>query len=356
MKDKINVGLASFGMSGEIFHAPLLHIHPGFRLKAICERTKNKAVQKYPDIITYRSFDEMLRDPDIDLVVVNVPDYLHFPMAINALKAGKHVIVEKPFTVKTDEAVQLIKAARRQNLLLSVYQNRRWDGGTLTVKQILAEKLLGRLVSFESHLDRFRNYLKDSWKDKQGTGTGSLYNLGSHLIDESIQFFGLPEKLYAEIGSQRTDCKVDDYFFLTLYYQGMQVYLRSSYLVREPGPRYILHGTEGSYIKMGNDPQEEALKAGRLPNEKDWGKEPYQNWGILNTTIEGTPFRGRVETLPGNYTAYYDNIYAVLQKKSELIVKPEQAMQVIRIIELAYQSAKEGRIIPFTDVPGISEQ
>lgn len=348
MDERIKVGIASYGMSGEVFHAPLLHVHKGYDLEAVCERNIKKAANRYPEIRSYSSYEEILRDREIELIIVNTPDYLHYEMAKAAIEAGKHVVVEKPFTIASAEAYDLIDLARKKGCILSVFHNRRWDNGSLTVRQILTEKLLGRLVLFESHFDRFRNYLQDTWKERPGTGTGTVYNLGSHLIYEALDFFGEPQTVFADIRAERTGSSVDDTFDIFLGYPELKVMLRSSYLVKEPGPRYILHGTEGSYIKWGQDPQEEALKAGQWPGTAGWGTEPPESWGILNTTINGTHFRGRIETLPGNYLAFYDNLYNAIRKGEELIVTPEKAARVIRIIELAYQSNREQKVIPFT--------
>lgn len=348
MEETIKVGLASYGMSGEVFHAPLLHVHEGFELRAVCERSRKKAAEKYPYIHSYSTYEDLLNDREIELVVVNTPDYLHFEMAKAALEAGKHVVVEKPFTITSGEADKLIRISRERGKLLSVFHNRRWDNGSLTVRQVLAEKLLGRLVLFESHFDRFRNYLQDSWKEKAGIGTGTVYNLGSHLIYEALDFFGEPKTVFADIRAERTGSCVDDTFDLFLGYPELKVLLRSSYLVKEPGPRYILHGTEGSYLKWGQDPQEEAMKAGKWPSTPGWGTEPPEFWGTLNTTINGTHFRGKIETLPGNYLAFYDNIFNAIRKGEELIITPEKAAKVIRIIELAYQSNKEQKVIAYS--------
>ncbi|HYW96090.1 MAG TPA: Gfo/Idh/MocA family oxidoreductase, partial [Bacteroidales bacterium] len=283
---------------------------------------------------------------DIELIIVNTPDHTHYELTRQALQAGKHVVVEKPFTQTFTEAAELIEMAENNGLVLSVFQNRRWDGDFLTIGQVLQKKLLGRLTEFESHFDRFRNYVKeDTWKEDPATGTGTLYNLGSHMIDQALILFGMPEGVTADIRMMRPGAKVDDSFDLHLRYTGLKVVVRGGYLVREAGPRYILHGTEGSFLKWGLDPQEETLKQGNLPVGDNWGKEHQDDFGLLNTTIGDLHFRGRIETLPGNYSAYYDNIYRALRHGEALAVTARQGANVIRIIEAAYRSARERRTI-----------
>jgi predicted dehydrogenase len=346
MSEKIGVGLASFGMSGLVFHGPLLHVHPGFELVSILERSKNLSAERYPQAKIVRDYEELIRDNSIDLVVVNTPDPLHFEMAKQALHAGKHVIVEKPFVLNSDEGQELIELAARRNRLLSVFQNRRWDGDFLTVRKILDEGVLGRLVEYEAHFDRYRNFIQENtWKEDAGYGS-TLNNLGSHLIDQALCLFGKPENVFADVRTLRTGGRVDDAFTILLAYPEVKVTLKASYLVREPGPRYYLHGTEGSYLKHGIDPQEDALKRGELPGGDEWGKEPESEWGLLNTGSGGSESRGKIETLPGRYQDFYENIYHALESGTEPTVTAEQANLVIRVIEAARESQESGRRVP----------
>ncbi len=342
----IKTGIASYGMSGLVFHAPLLHVNPGFEMMKIVERSYKGSKERYPDVHVVRSIEELIEDEHLELIIVNTPDATHFDYCKKALEAGKHVVVEKPFTMNSEEAEKLIALAKKQNRLLSVFQNRRWDGDYLTVKKVIQEKLLGRLISFESHFDRYRNFIQpNTWKEERNTGAEIVYNLGAHMIDQAYDLFGKPTSVFAEIGIQRTDGKVDDFYNIVLKYDELQVNLKSSYLVREEGPRYIVHGTEGSFLKRGLDPQESDLKAGRYPDELDWGMEPKKLWGKLNSEVNGLHFTGRIETIPGNYQAYYDNIYEVIRNGAELIVKPEQSLDVIRIIEAAIESNQSGKLV-----------
>jgi len=335
------VGLASYGMSGMVFHAPLLSVNPGFKIISILERKRNLSRERYPGIKIVRNYSELLSDDSIELVIVNTPDRFHFQMAREALQAGKHVVLEKPFLLDSREGDELIRIAEDQKRLLSVFQNRRWDGDFLTVKEILHKGLLGRLVEYEAHFDRYRNFIQQhTWKEDPASGTGTLFNLGSHLIDQALVLFGKPEYVLADIRIQRTGGKIDDAFTLWLGYPDVKVTIKASYLVREPGPRYLLHGTEGSFLKYGIDPQEEALKKGELPGGPDWGMEQREEWGRLNTVIG--PHNGPYETLPGNYPAYYENIYQALTGKADLEVTAAQANQVVRVIEAARESNRSG--------------
>jgi scyllo-inositol 2-dehydrogenase (NADP+) len=334
----IGTALLSYGMSGEVFHGPLLKAHPHFEVKAVLHRnTTKKVTHEFPVV---NSLDAILDDQSIELVVVNSPNDTHFPYTSAAIKAGKHVVVEKPFTVTVPEADQLIALARNHNRILTVFQNRRWDGGFLTLRKILQEHMLGRVVELEMHYDRYRNYIEEgSWKEENTPGTGILYNLGSHMLDQVIVLLGMPQYLDARTGTQRTGGRIMDYYDIRLLYEGMNVIVKSSYLVREPGPMYKVYGTEGAYIKYGIDPQEQALKEKQTPGLPGWGLEPQNFWGKINTTFNGLHVEGAVETLPGNYLAYYDNVFEAIRLNKPLAVKPEQARDVIRLIEATIASS-----------------
>ena len=347
MTNPIKTGLASYGMSSMVFHGPLLKVHPGFRIDKIVERNQRASKSAFPEAIIVKDFRELCKDPEIELIIVNTPDPLHYPFAKMALESGKHVVVEKPFTQSYAQAKELITLAGKQDKVLSVFQNRRWDGDFLTVQQVIRNKMLGRLVEFESHFDRYRNFIQENtWKEEAIAGAGTLMNLGSHMIDQALVLFGIPKSVYADIRINRLKGEVDDSFDLFLKYNDIKVLIRGSYLVREQGPRYILHGTEGSFLKWGIDPQEQALKDGKLPVGDTWGKEETEYWGKLNTDINNLHFEGRIETFPGNYRAYYENIYETIRNKAELIVKPQEAANVIKIIEAARKSNVKGCVVP----------
>ncbi|HZI26215.1 MAG TPA: oxidoreductase [Chryseolinea sp.] len=342
----IKTALLSYGMSGEIFHAPLLAVTPGFELTTVLQRRSEKAKQKYPHVKVVKQFKDILEDESIELVVINTPNDSHFEYATQALEAEKNVIVEKPFTVTTKEASDLIALAKRKNKILTVFQNRRWDGDFITVKKVIDNAWVGKIAEFELHYDRYRNYIEaNTWKEEQGPGSGILYNLGSHMIDQVLVLFGMPIEVDARVGIQRPGGKVEDFYDIRMQYQDFSAIVKSSYLVREATPRYILHGTEGSFIKYGIDPQEQALKDGKIPGSAGWGSESKEWWGKLNTTLDHLHIDGQVETIPGDYRQFYKSVYESIRNGKPLAVMPEESRNVIKIIEACYQSNKEHKAI-----------
>jgi predicted dehydrogenase len=340
----INVALASYGMSGHVFHAPLLSVHSNFRFHSVLERNRSDSQERYPEVKLVRQYEELLTDDSVEVIVVNTPNPYHYDMAEAALRAGKHVVVEKPFTNTAKEGEQLIALAEEKGRVLTVFQNRRWDSDFLTVQKVLAANVLGQVVEYEAHYDRFRNYIQpDTWKEDDGPGSGILYNLGSHMIDQALVLFGLPQTLFARLSIQRAGGKAPDAYHLILGYETMQVVLKSSYLVRDQGPRYKLLGSQGTFTKYGLDPQEDLLKLGVSPDNSRIGQEPETDWGTLDTEFNGLSFRGTVASEAGDYTRFYDNLYQALQGKETLAVPAEEALSVIRLIELAYQSNESGR-------------
>ncbi len=304
--DKIRTGLAAFGMSGQVFHAPFISTNPHFELTAVVERSKELSRAKYPQSRIVRSFDELISMDELDLVVVNTPDSSHYEYARRALEAGKHVIVEKPFTTTVEEGNELVTLAEEKGLALSVYQNRRWDCDFLTVKEILAKGFLGRLVEFESTFPRYRNFIKpNTWKETGENGGGLTYNLGAHVIDQAVQLFGMPEAVFADIATLRTGGKVDDYFIIHLLKPAkapeVRITLKASYLMCENEPRFVLHGTEGSFVKYGLDPQEADLTKACCQLFRIGGKktDPSGEYSIRRKTVKScvNPIRPSPETM-----------------------------------------------------------
>lgn len=343
----IKTGIASFGMSGRVFHGPLLKVLPDrFEVVGVFERTKQESKQLFPQATIYRSFADMIANADIDLIIVNTPDYLHYEMAKEALIAGKHVVVEKPFTLLVEEADELIALAQSRGLVLSVYQNRRYDGGYKTVKNILEHGMLGRLVEMEIHYDRYRKELREgSWKEEGNDKVGVLFNLGSHLIDQVLQLVGRPRSITTNLAKVRDGSKVNDYMNIQLHYDCLEVILRSSYLVKLPGPMYTLHGVNGSFVKYGSDPQEELLSKGHLPLGDDWGKEDSSSWGTLVTKFNDIAYSGKIETKAGDYTDYYRDLYKCIVHGGPKPVPPGQARDIIEILNAAVDSHRKGRTI-----------
>ena len=342
----IHTGLCSFGMSGRVFHAPFLEVNPRFNFYGVWERTKDLAHEKYPAVQTFRTLEEMLADESIELVIVNTPRVTHYEYAKKAILAGKHLIVEKPFTATIAEAEELNQLASRQKVKLSVYQNRRYDSDYRTVKKILEEGWIGKIVDAEIHYDRYTPELSSkAHKEIPTPAVGNVYDLGSHLIDQALQLFGMPDAVYADIAINRPGSKVADYFDIKLFYPSHRVTLKSSYYVREALPGYIFHGTKGSFIKPKTDVQETMLQAGKNPGAEDWGTEPESERGFLHTENEGRIIKEYVESLQGNYGEYYTAMYDAIRNDKEVPVSAEDGMKVIKLIEAAYQSNKERRVI-----------
>ncbi len=350
--NKLNAGVIGFGMAGQVFHAPMISCVENLELKAI--QTNNRenieiAAKKYPQAEIVGETAAMLARDDLDLIVVAAPNETHFALAKAALEAGKHVVVDKPFTATSAEAIELIELAASRGKILTVHQNRRWDSDFLTVRKILDNEMLGRLVEAEIHYDRYRPALRENtWKEKKSSGTGILYDLGSHLIDQAQVLFGLPQTVTADIRTQRTGGEIADNFAVTLEYEKIKVTLKAGLLVREPLPHYILLGERGAFVKYGMDVQEADLNGGKNPCEtENWGSEPPELWGTLNTEINGSHFVGKIESETGDYRKFYENVRDAIFGKSELNVTATQAMNTIKIIEAAMKSQREKRTVEF---------
>jgi predicted dehydrogenase len=318
---------------------------PGLDLACIVERSGDLARQKYPLARVVRSVDELLADGRIRLCVVATPNETHFELARRCLKAGRNVLVDKPFTVTSEQSALLIRLAEKRKLLLTVYQSRRFDGDFKTVRKILAAGTLGRLVMFESHFDRFRPTLKNAWREKPGPGAGMLYDLGPHLIDQALQLFGKPEAVTADIRTEREGGTVDDAFDLRFDYLGMRAILRSTMIARAHRTRFVIHGTAGSFTKTALDPQEEPLRRGIAPGGPGWGEDPEAHWGMLYLASDSEPGGTKVKTETGDYREFYANLRDAMLGMAELVVKPQQALDVIRAIEIAIESNQERRTI-----------
>lgn len=346
----VKTGLCAFGMSGKIFHAPFLKEHPGFFLSAIVERSREESKEKYPEATIYRSVEEMLQHADIELVVVNTPVQTHFEYVKMALEAGKNVIVEKPFTVNVTEAEELVKLAEEKSLFLSVYQNRRFDRDYLQVQKIMNEGRLGNIKEAEIRFDRFRTEAsgKAHKENPDATGSGSLHDLGSHLIDQATQYFGFPEKLFADVFSMKGKEFANDYFEIILFYQNdLRVRLKSSVFTKEAHYAYAIHGEKGSFLQERTDNQENELAAGAIPEYgNDWTKPLKEADGILNIFNENKETeRMLTSSEPGNYMNYYQQIYEFIVFGYALPSAAEEIIRNMKIIDAALESSDTEKVV-----------
>lgn len=352
MDKTINVGLIGYGISGRVFHAPIIDSVTGFKLYKVCvnnEENIKLLKANFDDVIVVSNTDDIIFDEKVELVVIAVPNTAHYSIAKRALENGKHVIIEKPFTINTKEADELIDISLKRERMLTVYQNRRWDSDFRTVKKVIDSEVLGNIVEYEAHFDRFRSNLKEnSWKEIEGPGSGILYDLGSHLIDQVLCLFGNPKEVFADLRMQRENTSIVDNFELILNYDKLKVKLKAGMLVREIGPKFIITGTKGSFIKYGMDIQEENLRKGEFPKHNiNWGREADDLKGSIYTELNGINFSGKIDSENGDYRLFYKNIYKAILKDEKLEITPTQARNTIKIIELCQKSNDEKRWINF---------
>ncbi len=344
----IDVGLTGFGLAGRAFHAPVIRGVPGLRLAAILQRSGTQAAEQYPDVRIVRSVEELLSIESVRLVVIATPNDTHYPLARQCLAAGRDVLVDKPFTTTLAEAVSLVQFARQCGRLLTVYQNRRFDGDFQAIRQLVAGGALGRIVRFETNYDRFRPQLRaGAWREKAGPGTGILFDLGPHLIDHALVLFGLPEAVTADVRMERDNAVTYDAFDILLHYpDSLRAVLRSTMLAASPRPRFVLHGTRGGFFKQSFDPQENNLRRGEIPKDAPWGAEPEEDWGVLTLYDAEKATQRRIPSGTGDYRDYYANVRDAILGKAELAVTPEWALDIMRVLELARESSQKRCTIP----------
>ncbi len=343
----IEVGLIGFGLAGRAFHAPVIRAVPGLRLTAILQRSGNDAAADYPDVRVVRSVEELLAIQEIQLVVIATPNDTHYSLARECLAAGRNVVVDKPFTTTLEEAKSLVEFAKERQRLVTVYQNRRYDGDFQTIRKLVADGTLGRIVLFETNYDRFRPQLKlGAWRETARPGSGILFDIAPHLIDHALVLFGLPEAVTADVRIERENAQADDAFDLMFHYPGgMRAVLRSSILAAAPRPRFVLHGTHGSFVKQAFDPQENNLRHGKIPKDGPWGAEPEENWGVLTVPAEGKFAQRRIPSANCDFRDYYSNVRDALQGKAALAVTPEWSVNVMRLLEIARESSAKRQTI-----------
>lgn len=344
-KETLGVALMGYGYAGKTFHAPLIAGTSNFRLHSVLSRDEEKVKNDYKAVQVHANPDDIFNDAKVDLVVIATPNDTHFDLARRALLKGKHVVVDKPFTTSADEASQLIEIANREKLVLSVFHNRRWDADFLTIRKLSAENRLGDIMHFESHFDRFRPVVQQRWREQAGAGTGIWFDLGSHLIDQALLLFGPPQAIQADLEIQRPGGTATDYFHAVLHYGKRRAILHASALVAAESPRFTLHGTTGSFIKFGLDPQEAALKAGTDVHSASWGVDARP--GTLTRYQSESTSTELIETERGDYLAYYEGVGEAIRLGKANPVTAEQARLVMELLELGEQSAQMKRAIAF---------
>jgi predicted dehydrogenase len=349
----LRIAIIGYGLAGSVFHAPLVSSTPGMSVAAIVTGTaerQQRAAHDYPNAAIVSSAGELWRDPSrYDLVVVAAPNRAHVPLGLAAMDAGLPVVIDKPMAASVADAERLIATSKKTGKLLTVFQNRRWDSDFLTVRQLLAEDMLGPIARFESRFDRYRATPRPGvWREfgAPEEAGGLLYDLGSHLIDQAIQLFGKPTHVYAEMALRRPNAQIDDDTFVALQFEnGVNAHLWMSVVARIPGLRFRLSGLRGTYEKEGVDPQEDALRTGMRPGDANWGIEPRERWGRLSTDVGSMHIDGAVETLPGTYETYYALLRDALLHGGPPPVDPAEVVQVLQVIEAAQLSAKEGKVV-----------
>lgn len=338
----IRVGLIGYGLAGASFHAPLIGAVSGMRLASVVSSRGAAVARDWPETTVAADASVLFADSAIDLVVIATPDHLHAPLAHAALEAGKHVVIDKPFVTDPADGTALIALAEARGLILSAFHNRRWDADFLTVQRVLAEGLLGDVVLAELRWDRFRPAIKQGWRETEGAGL--LNDLGPHLLDQVLQLFGAPEAVSADLATQRSAATTEDYFELTLFYGERRVIVSAATLLAQPRPRFALHGTGGSFVKHGIDPQEAVLRSGQPPSTPGFGEDAPEAYGIL------TAADGSTRTVPserGDWLRYYEGVVAAISTGAAAPVAAREALAVMELIALARRSAAEGRRLPF---------
>jgi predicted dehydrogenase len=345
--NRLNVALTGYGMAAKVFHAPLISSVDGLRLSHIVSSKPDVVNQEWPNTTVLAGPADAFSNPAIDLIVVATPNDSHFDLAQRALAAGKHVVVDKPFTTTVAEAVELAALAKKSGRVLCVFQNRRWDGDFLTLRALISEGRLGEIVHFESHYDRYRPLVRKRWREQPGPASGIWYDLGPHLIDQALQLFGTPEGVRADLEMQREGAQTVDYFHVLLRYGRSRVILHASSLVRGDLPRFIVHGRAASYVKYGTDTQEEALKRGERPGGTNWGIDPRDGTLTQRGNDSDAETSATAPTVPGDYRGYYEAVRDAILRGAQNPAPAEYGVLVMRLLEAGAESSASRREIAF---------
>ena len=341
MNTIVQVGLIGYGLAGSVFHAPLLQHTPGLSLHSIVSSQRDTLMRRFTDVHVHAEVEPLLADPAVDAVVIATPNAQHAPLAIAALRAGKHVLVDKPFALNVSEAEAVVAAAREADRVVTVFQNRRFDADFLTLQKLLADGALGDVAECHSHFDRFRPQVRDRWRESDAPGAGLWMDLGPHLLDQMLVLFGWPQAITADIAAQREGARSDDYFHAVLHYPRMRAIVHAGSLVCASAPRFAVHGTLGSYIKEGLDVQEEQLRAGVAPGAPGYGVDPVHGY-VVRHEADGHVVRTSVDNVAGDYRRLYGAFGDAIRGEGVSTVSATQALQVMRLLEAGIRSAQQG--------------
>lgn len=344
---KIKVGLVGFGISGQCFQAPIISDCSEYELVAVVSSNEDKVKKQLPNANVYPNLEVMLEQADIELVVISTPNHLHVPQAMASLKAGKHVVVEKPFSVSCQEGKALLDVQATSGMLLTVYQSRRFDGDFLTIKKLVSEGKLDGIHTFYSSYNRYRPEVKVRWREQDVPGAGILYDLGAHLIDQSVALFGVPEAVTGVLRNQRVGAKAVDHFHLVLHYPDCDTILHGNCMSTTEGPRFQIFANNGSFIKYGMDGQENLLREKKGPNSSGWGTESEALYGQY-TDVSGV--QASIPTELGCYQNFYHQLAQAIHHGNPVPVPAEEALSVIAVVEAAYTSSKEGRRVQLEEL------
>lgn len=347
MGEALQVALVGYGLAGRVFHAPLIEATPGLTLHTVVSSDAGKVHADLPGARVLADPQAAFEDPAIDLVVIASPNVTHAPLAIAALQAGRHVVVDKPFAIDLAEARRVAAAAQASDRLLAVFHNRRWDADFLALRALIDAGTLGDIAEVHSHFDRFRPAVTDRWRERAGPGAGLWLDLGPHLVDQALQLFGMPDAVQADIAIQRTGAEVDDFFHVVLRYPRLRFVLHAGALVPDAGLRFAVHGTGGSWRKRGMDPQEAALRAGAVPGAPDCGVDPAPG-RLLRVDADGALYDAPSPTPAGDYRAFYAGIRAAVGDGAPPPVTLDEALDVMRVLQAGIDSTADGRAVPLT--------
>jgi predicted dehydrogenase len=344
MPDLVRLALVGYGFAGQTFHAPLIRSVPGLQLTVVVSSNPDRVRKDLPEAIVEPALKRALVRDDIDLVVVATPNQTHVPFATAILNAGIHVVVDKPFTTTLAEARSLADLASARGRILSVFQNRRWDSDFLAAKAILQDGRLGDVVHFESHIDRYRPVIAARWREQRGPGAGLWYDLGPHLVDQALQLFGLPSAIFGQLARQRAGAEVDDWAHVILDYGRLQVILHAASLAASTAPRFLIHGTKGTWTKQRADVQEDQVRSGMAPGAPGWGEDPDAPVFFDGATGQSVGLRAPA----GDHRRYYIALREAILGKGPNPVTPIQAIAVMAVLETAALQSAERRALPLT--------